>query len=951
MDEYKDIGALRLMVKGHVQLLKNSSGGKISRDQLIQAIDIVLGMSEYKDNTKVRTQLIEEAELSNKTWMESAQTLHTEDGNWHAWLEKARPDIKWRYWERYETSLLQSGWPDDVVTKLGETTDETLSWLNSPNQPGRWDRRGMVVGSVQSGKTANYTGLICKAADAGYKIIIILAGFHNNLRSQTQIRLEEGFLGYYKKDKNKYVRTGVGFIEHDAKNLQPDSATSRSDDGDFNKAIADRFPQSVDRPIIFVIKKNASVLNNLIEYLENQAKSLNGSDEDLTIKDLPLLLIDDEADQGSINTNKITIPETTDLNDTAEYLSDEEKKEQDPTTINGQVRKILNIFEQSAYVAYTATPFANIMIHKDAEHSEVGDDLFPRSFITSLKPASNYIGPQQIFGYTDFEKQEQLEGLPLLRPISDYAASLELREREGWMPPLHDKSHIPIYSEDSNYPNSLYIAVLTYILSCSARALRGQGHKHSSMLVHVTRLTDVQHRVFEQVKEIFIRVKQSVIYGAEDKYFSTLEDLKNLWEKDFIPTTQSINKENCPLHTWDEISEVLPELVQTIKIREINGSAGDVLDYERHSKQGLNVIAIGGDKLSRGLTLEGLLVSYFTRQSKMYDTLMQMGRWFGYRDGYVDLTRLFGPQILFDWFRHISDADIELRSDFETMCAIGSTPENFGHRVRTHPQLQITSPVKMRYGSKERCSFSGDLVQTILFKTGDDDRKHNLSCLNSLIEACASQGETAVPLRKSQQAWSGVSPHIVTNFLESYKPGSKVDTIRVNTTLIAKYITAQQEKENLTRWTVLISGKGSGSPLTISSNSIGAVFRRDKGNDPKCYKPGVITDPKDELIMRLGDEAWDKALKESQKVAESRRNYNPDAPLTAPKSPQLRKYRSSKEGLLIIYPIDSGSHALSQNESNKPFVGIAVSFPGIDKDNDIPVEYVVNSVGQQSYGD
>ena len=207
------------------------------------------------------------------------------------------------------------------------------------------------------------------------------------------------------------------------------------------------------------------------------------------------------------------------------------------------------------------------------------------------------------------------------------------------MPPLHKTNHIPLYKGESIVPPSLYKALLSYLLSCSARVLRGQGNKHSSMLVHVTRLTDVQGKVTAQVKESLSNIRQCLVHGADDPSFSVWQDIKALWEEDYVKTTVAINNERCPGHEWTEVAEVLPNVVQTIKIREINGSAGDVLDYERHRDSGLNVIAIGGDKLSRGLTLEGLLVSYFTRPSKTYDTLMQMGRWFGYRDGFLDLTR------------------------------------------------------------------------------------------------------------------------------------------------------------------------------------------------------------------------------------------------------------------------------------------------------------------------
>lgn len=946
MDLLDEIGA---SVSSNIQLIRKMNGGKISQEQLCDAVDGVLKMTPCKNDEDIRNKLIEVAEFNNKTWMDSAQTLASEDKNWSAWLTKAKPNISWLYWNRYAQLLRKNGFPPNVIETLDETIDETLEQLTNPAQEGSWDRRGMVVGSVQSGKTANYTGLICKAADAGYKVIIVLAGFHKNLRSQTQIRIEEGFLGYDKSEPGNQKIIGVGNIAHDHKKLWPDAATTRADNGDFGAGESKNFANSIDRPLVFVIKKNKSVLENLIRYLKGQGmaqKGITDPAQRAPISDIPLLLIDDESDQGSINTNKTNIR-------VADPDEDETPDpEIDPTVINGLIRTILNTFEQSAYVAYTATPFANIMIHKNSESPKFGEDLFPRSFITCIRPPTNYVGPQSMFGYTDAETGEESEGLPLTRKIDDYADSPALKEKSGWMPPLHKTNHIPLYKGEARVPPSLYKALLSYLLSCSARVLRGQEKKHSSMLVHVTRLTDVQGKVTAQVKESLSNIRQCLVHGADDPSFSVWQDIKALWEEDYVKTTIAINNERCPVHEWSEVAEVLPNVVQTIKIREINGSAGDVLDYERHRDSGLNVIAIGGDKLSRGLTLEGLLVSYFTRPSKTYDTLMQMGRWFGYRDGFLDLTRLFAPEELINWFRHISDADSELRNDFETMCAVGGTPENFGHRVRTHPLLQVTSPVKMRHGQKEKCSYSGDLVQTIVFYVGDDARCQNISATNSLLNEAGEKSYSQARSTDSRLIWQGVQAKLIITFLESYKAGSENGVRRVDTNLIAKYINAQTGKGNLINWTVLVSGKPftkKEKSVSLAGFDIGLVTRNDKDRESDYFRPGVISSPNDERAISLTKEGFQKALKETKKIVEVQKGAEEAEKVAHPRGPQLRKYRSSSEGLLIIYPIDPSSHPESEADSKRPFIGFAISFPGIDGSQDIPVEYIVNSVGQQTY--
>jgi hypothetical protein len=945
MEFLDEIGA---MISSTIQLKKKMNGGKITREQLCEAVDAVLIMTPYKDDQEVRNKLIENAEFNNKTWMDSAHTMASEDRNWTAWLTKAKPDIQWLYWNRYEELLRKEGWPPKVIETLDETIDETLGQLTNPEQKGSWDRRGMVVGSVQSGKTANYTGLICKAADAGYKVIIVLAGFHKNLRSQTQIRIEEGFLGYDKSDPGNPKFIGVGEIAHDHKKLWPDAATTRADNGDFVAGATKNFANSIDRPLVFVVKKNKSVLENLIGYLKGQGRAQKGITDPTQyapISEIPLLLIDDESDQGSINTNKSNIK------DPRSEDNEEIDPEVDPTVINGLIRTILNTFEQSAYVAYTATPFANIMIHKDSDSKNFGEDLFPRSFITCIRPPTNYVGPQRMFGYTDAETGRETKGLPLTRKISDYADSMALNEKKGWMPPKHKSSHIPKFQGESKVPPSLYEALLSYLLSCSARLLRGQGSKHSSMLVHVTRFTDVQNKVTTQVKEALTSIRHCLVYGGDDPNFSAWQDLKHLWQEDYAKTTTSINEERCPAHEWREIEQVLPKVVQTVVVREINGSAGDVLDYERHRGTGLNVIAIGGDKLSRGLTLEGLLVSYFTRPSKTYDTLMQMGRWFGYRDGFVDLTRLFAPKELINWFRHISDADTELRNDFETMCAVGATPENFGHRVRTHPLLQVTSPVKMRDGQKEKCSYSGDLTQTIVFDAEKTTRDLNLVAVKTLLHEAEQKGKFDSSSSEHRPMWSEVPVKPVLNFLESYKTGSEDGIRRVDTNLLAKYISAQNSKGNLTDWTVLVSGISANDTQNtenLAGFNVGLRDRGDKAETPDYFRPGVITEPKDERVITLDEESFQKALDEKRKIEEQRNGSEAAAKIQYPGGPQLRKYRPSTKGLLIIYPIDPESHKYSNVDV--PFMGFAISFPGIDSAQDIPVEYIVNSVGQQADG-
>ena len=277
------------------------------------------------------------------------------------WLDAARARIEPYYWNRYRQHLTQEGFPNVGVTTLDEVTDRILRLMQDPSRDGPWDRRGMVVGHVQSGKTANYTGLMCKAADAGYKLIVIIAGVHNNLRSQTQRRIDEGFVGRDSArllSKRDDMFVGVGRFDQ---TRRPVTFTNTL--RDFNKMTATGVGiplQNLTEPAVFVIKKNSSTLKNLIEWLTEHSSRGGGQSIDE-----PMLLIDDEADNASIN-----------IRHGAGEVS----------RINGQIRDMLRIFERSCYIGYTATPFANIFIDPDTDDQMRGEDLFPRSFIVSLDP-------------------------------------------------------------------------------------------------------------------------------------------------------------------------------------------------------------------------------------------------------------------------------------------------------------------------------------------------------------------------------------------------------------------------------------------------------------------------------------------------------------------------------------------------------------------------------------
>ena len=940
MSEYEN---LRLTIVACIDTEKSKRKGKIEDRDIENCVDRAIQFLNLTESNIDRSVLIAEMQRAHKTWMGRAQSLAAEnDGNWVKWLEKSRSDIDWRYWVRYRAFLLQKGWPKTIVDVIDEVTDETLSFLNNPQQKGIWDRRGMVVGHVQSGKTANYIGLIGKAADAGYKVIIILAGFHNSLRTQTQIRLEEGFIGYDKYaggNEGVFEAVGVGNIDRDP-TLRPDTITTRADGGDFKRNVARNFGKHLgDRPLLFVVKKHSTVLQNLIGYLE-WAHTTEDEEGNPLISDIPLLLIDDEADQGSVDTKKM------------DEIDGELDPEHDPTKINGHIRKILNIFTQSSYVGYTATPFANIFIHSQAKSREFGDDLFPRSFITVMPEPSNYIGPDKVFGLYDNEESDHRGGLPITRFIKDYAKTMNLRENEGWMPPKHDTNHLPLFRGESKIPDTLKEAVLVFIIGCAVRIIRGQGGEHTSMLVHVTRLNNVQKRVTEQVKSYLKDIQNNLRYGMDTDAELFRGHMKELWENDFKPTTKEINQDGCPVHEWSEIEDQLNTALLSVEIREINGRAGDVLDYDRHRSSGLNVIAVGGDKLSRGLTLEGLTVSYFTRPSRMYDTLMQMGRWFGYRPGYLDVCRLYAPKSLIEWFGHIADASEELRQEFKLMYEKGDTPLIYGQRVQSHPVLLVTSQVKMRNTVELTLSYSGAISETIVYSRKDEDIDNNFNATEKLISEISSYAvlsrspvrEKIEKVSEGKYHWQSVKTDDILSFLKNYQTAAHVR--RVNTGLLSAYIEKQQETGNLIEWSVLLAGKKSDIDTHICDCKTGLITR---SNHPKIKDIEIPAIYRIRRLVSPSDEAWDLNEEQYEEALRLTRMDYEKKESTSPSGPELRSQRD-KTALLILYPLEyQEMTGPEKGDTNKPYIGFAISFPGIKEDT--PIIYRVNDVYQEMIND
>ena len=840
------------------------------------------------------------------------------------WLKEFKADQRtdWDFWTRYVKYLKKDKhFPDAVIAHLDNLTDEVLDHLFNPQmENAQIDKKGLVVGQVQSGKTANYTGLICKAADAGFNFIIVLAGIHNNLRSQTQTRLDEGFLGFDTQYVRKYEeglsqKIGVGCYKG-FKHAIANSITTSEEKGDFTQGRADSLGINFDTPTPFllVVKKNVSVLKRLYAWLHTHAG--NGK---ITTKSL--LVIDDEADNASINTNK---------------------KEFDPTKINQHIRQIIAQFAKSAYVGYTATPFANIFIPL------ADDDLFPRDFIINLPAPDNYIGPEKVFGTSVIPDESNDDLLPIVKTITDYA---------GFIPEKHKKND-PLPSYDQ-IPDSLRTAIKCFIITCAIRMARGQGNKHNSMLIHVTRFQVWQNAVKDLVEKLFGYYKSEI--EANDT--TVMEELRCIFEEDlpdyksYVTVSREILESSqknidklIKIHTWDEIRPYLFKAVQKIEVKSINGSSGDVLTYYEHEETGVSVIAIGGDKLSRGLTLEGLSVSYFLRASKMYDTLMQMGRWFGYRPGYVDLCRLFTSPELNGWFRHITMASEELRAEFNYLAEARSTPDKYALKVRSHPGcLQITSLSKMRYTKNVQVSWASRLVETYQLHMDSQVRADNLRYTNDLINGLGSPERPEV--HESCFLWKGVSPEDICDYFHKFKVGKQL--VKVNFDLICEYIEMLNNVGELTNWSVALMSRSiceRDSKYTFAEKYTANCFYRNNATDtqagmtPDTYyirKNHIVGDRTDEFLD-LTQGLLEKALeKTKERKKGSKKTWKENYP-----SPDIvrEEFRPKEQPLLMIYPLNPRGADPSLPDNGEPFVGLVIAFPNTTR-TDIAYDYVQNPVG------
>lgn len=823
------------------------------------------------------------------------------------WYEERKKEINPIYWERYRNYLIAiKGFAPNVVTDLGsETLDQKLmNYILDPKAEydGAVIQRGLAIGDVQSGKTSTYIGFLCKAADAGYKVFILLTGTIESLRKQTQQRVEEGFIGI---DMTTREHVGVGKT---CSEITVTSVTTRQSDftGNKDQTVISLCGQNAT---VFVLKKNKSTLTKLIGWLKTLNADQNGK------INLPMLMIDDEADNASINTSK---------------------NKEDPTSINKLVRELANLFTVSNYVGFTATPFANVFIDPETTEKMENQDLFPENFIISLPTPTNYIGPESIFSPTG-KYHSQLRYITDAGVEEDDGFSFYFKHKKDWRGVL---------------PKSLTDAIYSFYLANALRDLRNDKHSHRSMLVNISRFIDVQKHIKVEIEEIHKEAynNMSLFAGVDSEKCKSNPIIKRIYEN-------YKNNYSDTEFSWDDVWSVLFEANKNIQIKVVNSSRGsEKLTYEKN--ESVRVIAIGGLALSRGLTLEGLIISYFYRNTCTYDVLMQMGRWFGYRTNYEDLFRIWTHKASAEWYAEIAEATQQLKDDMNLMREYGKRPRDFGIRVRDDSmELRITAANKMRNAvdEVEYINYFGDIFETPYVQYDYKVHKHNFEAVQVFVQNLIDLGYTL----ERQKLLKGTGRYILQdvkkqNIIELLKKLniSKYNN-KFNTGDIVEFL-CNCDLQKLDLFDVAFI-EGTGEDFAFSGINLKKVVRNTCKIEKSCDRVslgqrGKLAGTADgkagicdyngktyDYIVNDAQQRYAKAYKENKNKNFTSGNYPSDT---------WFKYIEDRKPLLLIFfmqiAVDKDAsnqkaqiNKLNNNLGDTPITAFAIGFPNDPNNNEV----------------
>lgn len=768
-------------------------------------------------------------------------------GNRDTWY--TGPRAKDKCWPAIEELLIKDDWPrEPAIRSLDESSTRIMSLLNHPKEKS-FSTRGLVVGYVQSGKTTNFTSVMAKAADRGYKLFIVLAGIHNGLRRQTQARLEQQLVM-----PNPAMWSQLTGLDKD---FTPQENP------------ASYFGKNNKTHVLCVVKKNATVLRKLSRWLEKASDYL---------VDCPALIVDDEADQATVATK----------------------------SINPLILDIMGCLPKSAYLGYTASPFANLLIDPSAE------DLYPKDFVVNLPKPHGHFGTEVLFGRyaLDGEDPAQVDdGYDMIRSVpQDDVVCVRPEKKadvEGFEPFITD---------------TLRRAVQYFWLVTAARRARGSGNPHNTMLIH----TSVNTSVHNSFKRPLQHLCEQAVQSLTDADY--IDRLRLLWEEETarVPA-EDFGETRVP---FEQVVHELPAVLRKCRVIMDNSSSEDRLDYENGP---VVAIAVGGNTLSRGLTLEGLSVSYFVRAVSAYDTLLQMGRWFGFRNGYADLPRIWMTDELAEWFRHLATVETEMRRDIDVYMTEDETPLTFAVRLRTHPALRVTAAAKMRDAVTAASSYGGKRVQTHFFRTDRDWLSGNIAAARSLVEASVANAVRADQRPEDgRHVFRDVPHEVVIRFLSTYK--FHENSPENDPELIIGYIRKRiASAGSLGRWNVAVIGNSAGDrDFTFAPGvTVGRNLRaRLAVTNPTPGSADIKT------LMSRRDAAVDL-------IGET-------AKLTEKGIMDLRRVQAPDTGLLVLYPIDRFSEPIPSKKlrtslnAEEHVIGVGLVFPA-PRDGDSTVEKYISA--------
>lgn len=737
-------------------------------------------------------------------------------------------------------------WDHESIESIDESSSEIVSLLANPAGD-QFRYRGLVVGYVQSGKTANMTAVIAKAVDAGYNLIVLLGGTTNKLRAQTQRRLLSDIVQRHRHLWQLY--------------------TTAEDDGDFAEPANRQFTMPVqDRAQLVVMKKEISRLKSFFRTVERTPTTV--------LRSLKTLMIDDECDQASVNAAS---------------------NESDMTRINESIRKIICALPSISYVGYTATPFANVFINPFPQNREELDDLYPEDFITALPRPKDYFGAREVFGFDPDDATDEggaAAGRDMIRVIPPDQVAL-IRPRGA-------RSHATFFPQITV---ELERALLWFLITCALRRRRGQGSSHMTMLIHTSPNVSQHNRMAKAVHAW----KEENAHNLCTGFGGVWQRLLNVWHEE---TTR------VPLEGKNESAltpqNILPWLQEAIGILDIAVENGESVERLNYTEEARTYIVVGGSVLARGLTLEGLTVSFFLRTSRQYDTLLQMGRWFGFRHGYADLPRLWATEDLISNFRSLARIEEEIREDIALYQTQGATPLNFAVRVREIPGLAITSAAKMRHAYRTSISFEGKHVQTIRF----DHRQEgivskNWSAASELIDDARSKGQYDA----THQLFRHVPLAAIRHFLLEFSICDR--HLDLKRDMLLDYL--DKAAANLSKWDVAVVSPAAGTPSVRPLGALGHVHtnRRSRLAETDDYADIKALMSKSDILVDASDNSVEK-----EDTWSSLKAKRPALPL------------------LLIYPIEAQSAPRRSNATRNgnparvaldavgDLIGFGIVFPG-----------------------